>query len=203
MINEKFYALSEEKQLKIINAALEVFAKNDYRHAITDDIASKAEISKGLLFHYFKDKKTLYAYLFNYVEEITVASIMQKDIQEIDDFFDMLEYGATSKSKMLSKNPYIMDFAVRAFYSEDLNINRSVQDKIDSGFAQYFQHINFSKFKDGIDPKQLFLMLTWMTEGYIVDMRRRNCIISPEQIMQDFHVWANMFKQIAYKEEYL
>lgn len=57
MINEKFYELEKEKQDKIINAAIEVFSKNDYKNAVTEEIAYKAEISKGLLFYYFKNKK--------------------------------------------------------------------------------------------------------------------------------------------------
>ncbi|MCO8194112.1 TetR/AcrR family transcriptional regulator [Anaerofustis sp. NSJ-163] len=57
MINEKFYELEKEKQDKIINAAIEVFAKNDYKNVVTEEITYKAEISKGLLFYYFKNKK--------------------------------------------------------------------------------------------------------------------------------------------------
>ena len=52
-MNDKFYLLEEEKQLKIINAAMEVFGKNEYKKASTDLIAAKAGISKGLLFYYF------------------------------------------------------------------------------------------------------------------------------------------------------
>jgi TetR/AcrR family transcriptional regulator len=35
-MNEKFYSLPEEKQLKIINAAMEVFGQNEYKRASTD-----------------------------------------------------------------------------------------------------------------------------------------------------------------------
>ena len=49
-MNEKFHQLPEEKQLAIFNAAMEVFAQNDYKRASTDDIAAKAGISKGMLF---------------------------------------------------------------------------------------------------------------------------------------------------------
>ena len=52
-MNEKFFALPEEKRHQIINAAIEVFSKYDYKHASTDLIAAKAGISKGSLFYYF------------------------------------------------------------------------------------------------------------------------------------------------------
>ena len=54
-MNEKIYTLSPENQARITNAALEVFARNDYKHASTDDIAAKAGISKGLLFYSFRN----------------------------------------------------------------------------------------------------------------------------------------------------
>ena len=53
-MNEKFFDLKKEKQDRMINAALKVFALNGYRHASTDDIVREAAISKGLLFHYFE-----------------------------------------------------------------------------------------------------------------------------------------------------
>ena len=37
-MNEKFFDLNKEKQDRMINAALKVFAKQGYRHASTDDI---------------------------------------------------------------------------------------------------------------------------------------------------------------------
>lgn len=64
-MNEKFLNLSEEKQQKIIDGAIQVFAENDYKHASTDQMAALAGISKGLLFYYFKNKKTLYLFLYD------------------------------------------------------------------------------------------------------------------------------------------
>ena len=62
-MNQKFFALSKEKQMRIINAGMEYFGKYGYKKAVTDDIANKAGISKGLLFHYFDNKKK-FLYIF-------------------------------------------------------------------------------------------------------------------------------------------
>ncbi len=56
-MSERFKELSEEKQISILKAAMEVFAKYEYKKASTDLIASKAGVSKGLLFTIFKTKK--------------------------------------------------------------------------------------------------------------------------------------------------
>ena len=59
-MNEKFFDLSREKQDRMINGALEVFAKNGYKHASTDDMVKAVDVSKGLWFHYFGSKAGLY-----------------------------------------------------------------------------------------------------------------------------------------------
>ena len=78
-MNEQFYDLPQEKQMRIINAGLEVFSKNDYKHAVTDEIARKAGISKGLLFYYFHNKKSLYLYLFDYSAKLIMNQVMGSD----------------------------------------------------------------------------------------------------------------------------
>ena len=55
-MNERFYSLSQDKQQRIINAAYKVFALNSYKKAPMSEIANEAEISKALLFHYFRNK---------------------------------------------------------------------------------------------------------------------------------------------------
>ncbi len=65
-MNEKFFDLKKEKQDRMINAGLQIFALNGYRHASTDEIVKEAGISKGLLFHYFGSKAGYYAFLYDY-----------------------------------------------------------------------------------------------------------------------------------------
>ena len=50
-MNNRFFELPKEKQDRFINAALQIFAKNGYKKASTDEIVKAASISKGLLFH--------------------------------------------------------------------------------------------------------------------------------------------------------
>ena len=46
-MNEKFFDLKKEKQDRMINAALKVFALHGYSPACTDYIVKEAAISKG------------------------------------------------------------------------------------------------------------------------------------------------------------
>ena len=67
---DKFFALSEEKQITIINAALQCFGKFGYDKASVNDIAVTAHISKASVFQYFGSKKQLYTYLLEYCMKI-------------------------------------------------------------------------------------------------------------------------------------
>ena len=62
---EKFHAQDEEKQERIINAAMKEFLSG-FKAAATDTIVREAGISKGLLFHYFGTKENLYNYLISH-----------------------------------------------------------------------------------------------------------------------------------------
>ena len=76
-MNERFYALPEEKQRRIINAGFRVFANNSYRKSPMSEIAGAAGISKALLFHYFKNKRELYLFLWDQGAQITMKYLTE------------------------------------------------------------------------------------------------------------------------------
>lgn len=205
-MNEKFFALPEEKQERIINAAMEVFGKNEYKRASTDLIAVKAGISKGLLFYYFHNKKELYMYVYNFLIEIMKDQIADTTFLELTDFFELLRYAGTGKAVMLEKHPYILDFAMRAFYSE----NEIVSDTLKSFntmqeevmYQMYFGHIDTYKFKDSVEPFKVYKMLRWMGDGYIHDKQMAGKAIDINELLKEFNDWMDMMKKLVYKEEY-
>ena len=204
-MNEQFHNLPMEKQQRILNASMEVFAMNDYRHASTDDIAAKAGISKGLLFYYFHNKKSLYLYTYEYCRQITLEQILDSRFDELTDYFEILEYAAKKKWKIISENPYFLYFAVRSFYSsrEEISdeLQKNTEDILDH-IPQYFKKVNMEKYRDGTDIGRITRMLLWMTDGYMNDKRRQGLPILVEEIQKDFHEWITMFRKLVYKEEY-
>ncbi len=92
-MNERFYSLSQDKQQRIINAAYKVFALNSYKKAPMSEIANEAEISKALLFHYFRNKKDLYLYLWDNAADLTQKATMQYKTTQTTNFFEMLRTG--------------------------------------------------------------------------------------------------------------
>lgn len=205
-MNEQFLKLPEEKQQRIINAALEIFGKNEYKRASTDDIAAKAGISKGLLFYYFHNKKSLYLFLFDYSKKLVENLIMDESYREITDFFQLLEFGAREKARILEQNPYILEFVMRAFYSENETVSPDVKEKyhrVSSHiFQEYFFNIDFSRFREGINPMEAYQMLLWMSDGYLHQLQMFGQPLVLDTLMAEFRKWSALLKKVMYKEEY-
>lgn len=174
-MNKKFFELAEEKRNRIIKAAIEVFSKNDYKHASTDDIAVKAGISKGLLFYYFHNKKELYLYIYDFVGEYLKSNIM--------------------------------DFVIRAFFSQNEEIsdkmNQIIKRDIADIYERYFRKIDYGKFKEGVDVQKILQMLIWMTEGYLHGEQLAKEPVTIDEMMKEFSIWLDMFKRLVYKEEFI
>ncbi|MDD3338181.1 MAG: TetR/AcrR family transcriptional regulator [Lachnospiraceae bacterium] len=205
-MNDKFYELPPEKQQRILNAAMEVFGLNEYKRASTDLIAVKAGVSKGLLFYYFYNKKELYLFLFHYVADIMRKQIVNQKFQKITDFYELLAYSAVEKAKILEKNPYILEFAVKAFYSDKEDVSEDLKkmttDQIKNVYAEYFAHLDLSKFKEDANPMYVYKMLVWMADGYMHDMKMNGKPVETDVLMKEFNTWMRMLKKLTYKEEY-
>lgn len=206
-MNDKFLELPEEKRLRIINAGFEVFSRSPYKRASTDDIAAKAGISKGLLFYYFQNKKSLYLYLFDYAVDFVTKHVVDGPMLEITDFFELFEHAARRKYALLQVSPFILDFIMRAYYSkgEDVSddISRRVTDAAAASYMTYFTKIDFSKFKGDVEPTQIFKMLLWLGDGYLYNRQRMNRPFDLDDLMEQFESWMALFKKISYKEEFL
>lgn len=205
-MNEKFLELPEEKQLRIINAGFVVFGQNEYKRASTEEIAFQAGISKGLLFYYFKNKASFYLYLFDYCYRILASLMQDPRFETIDDFFELMRFGAERKLSLLQKYPHIIDFVMKSWYSENETISEDIKAKstkiMSQTFSTFFQGIDLTRFKEGIDPIKIFQMMGWMADGYMREKLHNAETIHLEELMQEFYQWEVMFKQMTYKEEY-
>ena len=105
-MNDKFFDLKQEKQNRIINAALKVFARNRYRHASTDEIVKEAGISKGLIFHYFESKAGLYEFLFEYSARFMLLELSREVDGAQTDFFELVRQMERARMQVMKLYPY-------------------------------------------------------------------------------------------------
>lgn len=111
-MNEKFYNLSKEKQDRMINGAIKVFALNGYDKASTDIIIKEAGISKGLLFHYFGSKKNLYQFVTEYCARYMMMELSAGISDSEKNLFDRIHLVEEAKLRMLKNYPYLDMFLI-------------------------------------------------------------------------------------------
>ncbi len=109
-MNDKFFDLPREKQDRMINGALEVFAKNGFKHASTDDMVKAVGVSKGLWFHYFGSKAGLYIFTYDYSVKYLLLEITTVINENEKDFFELTKQMELAKNRVIRTYPYLLLF---------------------------------------------------------------------------------------------
>ena len=204
-MNDKFFELPEEKQLRIVNAGFKAFAENPYKKANTADIAAAAGISKGLLFHYFSNKQTLYEYLFRYGNDVMFRRIRELLPSDESDFFEIWLRSQRAKSEIMMRNPYLMDFFIRVYYDkapESAGTMSFYSDLETTITALILDRIDRSKFREETPPEKVIRWLIWAAEGF---MKRQSDLgrVDIEQLNSEYTEHVLFIRQHCYKEEAL
>lgn len=206
VLNEKFLKLPEEKQRKIIYSAVRVFAEKEYRYASTDRMAELAGISKGLLFFYFKNKKTLYLYVYDHLIGLIVRQMEEMNFKEEHDFFKLFELSIRVKSALMKDNPYIYGFLLKARYEENEAVKQELSERnktfLEEMFPRWFPEVDFSKFKENVDPQDVFMLLYYLGDGYLREAVGRNDF-ELDRLCEDYERWMDWIKGSVYRKEYL
>ena len=76
--------------MKILDAALKIFSEKGYAPAVLDDVARAADVAKGTLYLYFRDKEDLFASTILYVTD-RLAERIKVNVQDSMDPLEILE----------------------------------------------------------------------------------------------------------------
>ena len=200
-MNGKFFDLKKEKQDRMINAALKVFALNGYRHASTDDIVREAAISKGLLFHYFGSKLGLYTFIYDYSVRYMTLELKASVSPDETDPFEILKQIETAKLQALRGYPYMQQFLTRSM-SEDVSEALLAIEEMRGALAQTYENLqarmDFSRLPAGVDGSRLCKMLDFTIKG-LMSERFWDASFHPDMLYQESIGYIDMVKQLAYR----
>lgn len=203
-LNNKFYKLPLDRQKQIINGALKVFSASSYCQTSTIDIAIEAGISKGLLFHYFKNKKELYLYLYDYCVNLSIGELEKNRNLAETDFFEILLRAQRFKCKLMKEHRYLYDFVVKVYLETDVEIVEEISKYttplVKDNYRQFMGKVDTSKFKAGADIPLLLQSLQWCSDGFMRSSINSNKSI--DEIDEEFVKILEMYRQNFYKEEF-
>jgi len=167
-MNDKFFDLKREKQDRMINAGLKVFAKHGYRHATTDDIVKEAGISKGLLFHYFENKVGIYVFLMDYSVRFLLLELSRSVKADTTDFFDICRQIEWGKLQVLRNYPYMQAFLDKAFEENCLEALEECEEQKEAyqnKLSEYYEKALGQELRNGITVASLQQMFTYVIKG--------------------------------------
>lgn len=145
-----FEKLPEDKKQKIIKVCIDEFSANGYESTSTDVITEKAEISKGSLFYYFKNKKGLYLYIVKYVYDLLFQRFMNAfdEVQE-EDFFERIKALVITKQKVTIQYYTETRLIMNALGNPPIALKKECEDIYKDNWKRY-EHL-----KDYVYKKEL------------------------------------------------
>ena len=201
-MNSKFFDLKKEKQDRIINAALKVFALQGYRHGSTDDIVRGAGISKGLLFHYFESKLGVYRFIYDYSVRYMNLELRSTVSPKEKDLFGVMKQVECARMHAMKGYPYMQQFLNRSLAEDSYEALLSVEEKknsLEETYAVIDSQIDYGLLPSGIDGEKLRKMLDFTVKGLMTE-RFQDASFQPDMLYQEICGYLDMMGQLVYRQ---
>ena len=184
---EVFEKLSDDRKDKIMLACMEVFAENGYEGASTNEIVKRADISKGILFHYFGNKKNLYLYVLDRTLDRVIDKFNTAYSVATSDLFERIALSAMIKLKLSLEEPLVYKLIFVTF----INTPKSIEDEIKQRYKRLYDiaipmlldGLDLSKVRSGIDPNKAIEVIVLFMEGFQAKYIEAYKNIPPEQAL--------------------
>ncbi|EDU37266.1 TetR family transcriptional regulator [Clostridium sporogenes] len=200
--------IPEDKKEAILKAALEEFATRGYEKASTNKIVEKAGVSKGLLFHYFCNKKGLFIYVYNYYFKFLKEELYMKVDTEERDILERVKKWTMIKMNLIEKYPSIFMLFIKSILNMPKDI-KSTLEKIQSketkeAYENFLSNIDYSKFKENIDIQKCLKILMWTLEKYgeeyiVLNINKPLLQINKDNIRKEIEEYVDILKAGFYR----
>lgn len=198
-MNGKFFDLKKEKQDRMINAALKVFALQGYRHASTDEIVREAGISKGLLFHYFTSKLGVYTFVYDYSVRYMILELDTRVPVGEKDLFAVCKAVELARMQAMKGYPYMQQFlnrCMREDVSEALLATEERRESLSAEYERIQGQIDYDALPAGVDGRKLEQMLSYTVQG-LMQQRFLDASFQPEMLYAELVEYIDMMEHIV------
>ena len=200
-MNSKFFDIKKEKQDRIINAALKVFAQQGYRHGSTDDIVKEAAISKGLLFHYFDSKLGLYRFIYDYSVRYMSLELRSAVNPKETDLFAVMKQIEFARMQAMKGHPYMQQFLNRSLSEDSSEALLSTEEKrnaLKETYEALDGQIDYAALPEGVDGGKLRKMLDFTIKGLMTE-RFQDASFQPQMLYEEICGYLDMMRGIVYR----
>ena len=175
MPTKMFLELNKEKRTKIIEISINEFSKYGYENSSTNRIVQNANISKGSLFKYFKNKDELYFYILDFVIQELMANMLQEMSTLPKGLFERIIKYSELEFIWYANHPNKCKLIATAFTKTDTEVYR----KVEARYGLEGQNIYYELLKDvdisilSCEKEKALDILKWFLTGFNEDFLSR------------------------------
>ncbi|MGF9905886.1 TetR/AcrR family transcriptional regulator [Brevibacillus porteri] len=168
----------EPNKRKLLEAALVEFSAKGYERGSTNQIVQNAGVSKGMLFHFFGNKKGLFLAIVDACIERFFAYIQTRMEAVPQDFFARFLHVNQAKMALFAEEPAIYQMAVATFFDYPEECRAEIEDreaKFNTRYLPLFlDQVDTSLIKAQFDPQKALHFLLSAVEALTQKYVREN-----------------------------
>lgn len=149
-------------RFKILQIALNEFANHSYEKSSINRICTEGNISKGVMYHHFKDKDELYLLCIRYCYD-TMLDYYKSRMSEEKDWKEEIKKFLDIKYHFFNENPILH----KIFYNTLFKMPEHLKDEIkritkkldDLNYEFSMNILNKIKIRHGLKPEEIIFLL--------------------------------------------
>jgi AcrR family transcriptional regulator len=141
-VRRTFHNLPPEKQERVLTSALQEFSDKGYQQASVNTMVSASGIAKGSIYQYFKDKKSLFLYIFEFAIGMvrrTLLSVKEETRQE--DFFVRLEKSLMAGVDFIHRHPRVYGLYLKILFDQHVPRRQELLQAVRQFAADYLSSL--------------------------------------------------------------
>jgi TetR/AcrR family transcriptional regulator len=133
-----FLNLAPEKQARVLSAALGEFSDKGYAQASLNTMVSASGIAKGSIYQYFKDKKSLFLYIFDFAIGMVRRTLLAvKEETRDEDFFVRLEKSLMAGVDFIQRHPRVYGLYLKILFDQHVPRRQELLKAVRQFAAEY------------------------------------------------------------------
>lgn len=168
MPNKTFYNLTQKKQDRILNAAINEFSRYPFKSASINRIIKEANIPRGSFYQYFDNKKDIYLYVFKHMTSVKMT-YLGDDINNPHDypFVDLFEILIEKGIHFVKDNIKLARIAGYLLMTKDALYDEIMKANLDIAIEYYARYVENDKalgrIRQDVDTYSLARLITTLS----------------------------------------
>jgi len=165
-----FFNLPEEKQKRVLEAALEEFSEKGFNGASINLIVSKLGIAKGSIYQYFTDKKSLFLHIFDYAVDLIRKRLKQvKQESKEEPTFERIKRSLLAGVDFIEQHPFVYRGYLKMMFEREVPFRQELLQKIRLFSSEYLTSLLLEGRERGEISKDVNLETTVFLLDAVMD----------------------------------